>query len=196
MKNPTGTPLRAPVCGRLLTGLLVLSASVNVFACQAAPLQRPLNRSSIAAGPETIESIRRELEGQWNLISLNVTNEAGVSTPVGAGGVLLFDAYGNLDIEYRLTDEGLKSLAGIGITPATNVLSTKGRVTIDPQNHTIAYVTPEAHKNPLDPELAQRRANPFAVERIRYYTLEAGALKVATRYENGRDAAVGRWKKG
>ena len=48
----------------------------------------------------------------------------------------------------------------------------------------------------LDPKIAALRANPFALERIRYYTIGAdGVLTMTTRHDNGRDAAVGRWKK-
>ncbi len=49
----------------------------------------------------------------------------------------------------------------------------------------------------FDPDLAARRANPFALERARYYTFEEdGTLTLATRHDNGNDASVSRWKRG
>ena len=48
----------------------------------------------------------------------------------------------------------------------------------------------------FDPELAANRANPFALERPRYYALGAdGILTLTTRHDNGRDAATSRWKR-
>jgi len=48
----------------------------------------------------------------------------------------------------------------------------------------------------FDPTLAAQRANPFALERVRYYTLGTdGTLTLNTRYEDGREAAVSHWKR-
>ena len=47
------------------------------------------------------------------------------------------------------------------------------------------------------PEGSARRANPFALERVRYYVIgDDGTLLLSTRYDNGKDAVVSRWKRG
>ena len=48
----------------------------------------------------------------------------------------------------------------------------------------------------MDPQTAARRQNPFALERIRYYSFDdQGILALATRYDNGSEAVVSKWKK-
>jgi hypothetical protein len=75
------------------------------------------------------------------------------------------------------------------------VISTTGRVVIFPQQRSITYVDQDVEKRALagDRELAARRANPFALERVRYYAIgDDGTLLLSTRYDNGKDAVVSR----
>lgn len=176
---------------------LLIVGAAGFAGCKAVPLQRTMNTSAVAAGPDTVEAIRRQLEGKWTMVSLTVTNAAGRLAKVPATGELSLDSFGNLAVEYRVSDDGLKALAGVGITTPNPVISTTGRVVLDPQQRTIVYQSEKAETELLDPKLAALRANPFALERIRYYTLgEDGLLTLATRHDSGRDAAVSRWKKG
>jgi hypothetical protein len=181
----------------LLLGIAAAAAGLTFAGCKAVPLGRPMNTSPIAAGPETIEAIRRQLEGQWTLLGLSVTSSDGKLATVDATGVLTSDAFGNLEIEYRMSESGLKSLAAIGVTSPNPVISTKGRATIDAQQRAITYMSEKAETQPLDAELAARRANPFALERTRYFVFAPdGTLTLSTRHDDGRDAVVSRWKKG
>ena len=68
------------------------------------------------------------------------------------------------------------------MTQPTPVISTTGRAVINPQQRTITYQSEKAETELLDPKLAALRANPFALERIRYYTIGAdGVLTMTTR---------------
>ena len=50
---------------------------------------------------------------------------------------------------------------------------------------------------PFDAKVAAGRQNPFALERTRYYDFGAdGMLTLTTRHDDGKDAAVSKWKKG
>ena len=183
---------------RLLAGLFLgTCAALYLAACAASPRQRPLETSPVAAGPQTIEAARRVLEGSWTLVGLDVFGQDGRRASIEAVGVLTSDASGNLNIEYRLSEAGLKALAALGINSPNPIISTSGQAAIDTQQRRITYIPPDAATRTFDPKLAAARANPFALERPRYYTLgEDGILTLTTRYDNGRDAAVGRWKKG
>ena len=173
-----------------------LAATAALAACKAVPLERTMNTSPVATGPETVESVRRQLEGAWTLVSLTVTNQGGQLAKVPADGELTSDAFGNLTIRYQLSEAGVKALGGIGVTSPNPVISTTGRAVIDPVQRTISYQSEKAEVDPLDPKLAALRANPFALERLRYYTLGAdGTLRLATRHDSGRDAAVSTWRK-
>lgn len=165
-------------------------------ACQGGATKKPLSTSPIASGINTVESVRKQLEGTWTLTSLVVTNATGGRATPQATGTLVSDAFGNLKIEYRLSDSGLKALEAIGVKPPNPVIVTEGRAVINPQDKAIQYVPPDASKRAFDPNLAAARANPFALERLRYYEIGAdGTLTLSTRHDNGQDASVSHWKK-
>lgn len=155
---------------------------------------------SVQAQPAgTMEAERKRLQGRWALVSLTVTTENGRKSPIDASGVLTFDGFGNLEIEYRMSEAGRQTLESLGIRVPNPVLSTAGNVAIDPVKKQITYVGAENQKKALgfDPDLAARRANPFTLERVRYYRFEPdGGLTLMTRHENGREAATAQWKRG
>jgi hypothetical protein len=165
-------------------------------ACQARPSQRPLKTSPVTEGPNTMESVRQALQGRWVLVSLNVTAEDGRAATIDATGVLTADAFGNMSVEYRMSEAGQKQLASLGLKTPAPVISTSGNVAIDPQQHRISYVGDDFLKTALDADVAARRANPFSLERTRYYEFSAdGGLTLSTRYDSGKNAAMSRWKK-
>jgi hypothetical protein len=185
--------MRLPTSGLILVAIPTLTLA----ACTPSPRQRPLQTSPIAEGTQTVEAARKMLEGRWSLLSLDVATQDGRKASVAASGMLTSDAFGNLSIEYTISPEGLKALAGLGIKSPNAVISTSGRVVINPQQQLITYVPPDAAQRAFDADLAARRANPFALEHPRYYSVSAdGILTLSTRYEDGKDASIGRWKKG
>jgi hypothetical protein len=170
--------------------------TIVVGACAGAPRTRPLDTKPVAEGPGTIEGVRKQLEGRWALVSLTMSGADGRSAPVDAGGQLVSDAFGNLEVEYRLSETGVKTLDGLGIKSPNPVINTSGTVVIDTTQQRITYVGEDFQKRAFDPALAAQRANPFALERVRYYTFGTdGTLTLSTRYEDGKNASVSRWKK-
>jgi hypothetical protein len=181
---------------RLAGRIIVAGACLAVSACTAAPRQKPLPTSRITTGAETVETARRQLEGRWTLVSLDVVAADGRSENVQADGDLTLDEFGNLHIEYRLSDAGQAALEQLGIHYPNAKISTDGRAVIDAREHRITYMPPDAGSRPFDAELAAKRANPFALERVRYYAVdEGGLLTLTTRHDNGQDAAKSRWKR-
>jgi hypothetical protein len=186
--------MRRQFCSVLLAGCAILV----VNACAAKPRGRPLHTTPIAEGADTVESARNFLAGRWVLASLRITTEDGRGAAIDAAGALTADTHGTLAIEYRMSDAGQKTLASLGVDTPNPVISTSGRVVIDPQQRQITYLGDDFQKRAqgFDPELAARRADPFALERTRHYTLDPdGTLVLSTRYESGKDAIVGRWKR-
>jgi hypothetical protein len=179
---------------------LVLSL-VTVFAlvgCASAPRGRPLPTERVEEGPNSTTAVRKQFEGQWSLISFKVSGPDGRQTNVDASGDLSFDGFGVLQIQYKMTDAGLKALASIGVKSPNPVISTTGRVVIDTQQHRITYLADDFEEKALgfDPKLAAARANPFALERIRYYMFgNDGTLTLSTKYDDGKDANVSQWKR-
>ena len=182
--------------------IIVFSSTAVALAgacAQGRPRTRPLSTSPVAQGSDSIASARNELQGRWTLMTLSVSTGSGQQAAIDATGVMTFDPYGNLNIEYRLSEAGRKTLDGLGIETPGLVLSTSGNVAIDPKQKQIRYMAEGAQEKALkfDADQAARRANPFAVERVRYYFFtDDGLLMLATRHDDGTDAAVARWKRG
>lgn len=169
---------------------------VGMAACAASERQRPVNTAPIPTGAGTVEQARQTLQGKWTLLSLDVVGPDGRKATVEAAGTLESDAFGNLNIEYRMTPGGVQALKGVGVDAPNPVISTTGQAVIDPQNRKITYVPPDAAARAFDPKLAAARANPFALERPRFYALSSeGVLTLSTRYDDGSDAATSRWRK-
>lgn len=178
--------------------ILVLSMAVAGAACAKAERQRPLPIARVDKGQDSMEAVRQALAGRWVLVSLHVTAADGRPAQVEATGALTSDAFGVLTIEYRMSEAGQKALETLGITAPNPVLSTSGRVVIDPRARRITYIDDATNQRAFgfDPAIAARRANPFTLERARYYAFgEDSTLRLATRHDNGRDAAVSVWKK-
>jgi len=177
-------------------GTLTLCAAVLGSGCAPSARQRPIATSRVATSGDTLEAARKALQGTWALASLDVTAPDGRKASVEAAGTLVSDAFGNLSIEYRVSPAGQKTLEGVGVTTPNPVIATSGRVVIDVDQKRITYVAEKAEAKPFDAELAARRKNPFALEHPRYYAVGAdGLLSLTTRYDDGTDAAVSRWKK-
>lgn len=178
----------------LITALTVVTSLAG--ACAASPRQRPLSAGPVATGPDTVEAIRSRLQGTWVLQSLTVATFEGKPLAIGAAGTMTFDNFGGLHLEYKISDEGLVELARAGIALPTPVISTNGQAMIDPRAAQIVYVDPKSTARPFDAELADLRRNPFAIQHRRHYQFnDDGTLTLSARYDTGKDAAVGRWKR-
>jgi hypothetical protein len=96
-----------------------------------------------------------------------------------------------------MTDAGQQALATLGIKSPNPRISTGGQAAINPRAREITYVGSKfTSSGGMDAETARRRQNPFALERIRYYSFdEQGILSLTTRYDDGKEAVVSRWKK-
>ena len=174
------------------TFLLVAALAALTSGCMGGPVRG----TPVSTGPNSVEVARKDLQGTWQLLSLDVAADDGRRTPVAAKGELKMDAFANLNIEYRITDEGIRALGVIGVKSPNPVITTSGQVVIDAAQRRVTYVDAEQRADPLDAGLAARRANPFALERVRYYNIGAdGILTLTTRHDSGRDAATSRWQR-
>lgn len=134
--------------------LVRLVPATLVFAllpgCAAKPRERPLPTSDIATGPQTIEYVRRQLEGTWNLERFEII-EAGVPRDVRAQARLTYDAYGNLAVEGVVLDPLVANGTDAGRHPLLNY---SGRIVIDPikQEFRVADIRSDA---PADENVRQ-----------------------------------------
>lgn len=170
-------------------GRLALAAAI---CCGAASCAKP----PIDTGKNSVVDARKSLEGTWNMLSLEVSALDGRQRTVEANGTLVLDAFGNLDIKYKVADSGLQALDSIGLRSPNPLIATTGQVVIDPTAHKVTYLGNDDTGRAFDPDLAAKRSNPFALERTRFYSLDTnGVMTLTTRYDNGKDAATSRWKR-
>lgn len=148
--------------------------------CQAQPSRQPLRTSPIATGTGTTESIRRQLEGTWTLVSLTVFNASGAPQEVPASGRLVYDAYGNLDLAGKLTtpQPGMDA----------NALSFKGRAVVDPGGRRLVLADVSGN---VDPSALPAQVGP---DKARYYSFEGDTLSLETR-DGTRVLARTVWRK-
>jgi hypothetical protein len=175
---------------------LILWGCVLILAAGGRSWAGQDKKDKVPPAPGTMEAVRKQLEGRWTLLSLTMHAPQGKSAMVDAKGTLVADGFGALTVTYQMSDAGLATLKDLGIVSPNPEIATSGKVVIDVQQHRITYVGEDFNKRLLDPDLAKRRANPFALERTRYYVFEpSGELVLTTRYDDGKDANVSRWKK-
>jgi hypothetical protein len=167
----------------------VVATSLN---CAPGPLSKPTvarpSSNPVAingeAGTGALEMARRQLQGSWDLVSLELV-PPGAKTQglvkIQATATLTYDDYGNLTIEGRTTDPNAP--------PAmleANLLTFKGRAVIDVTNHELKMMNLTGN---VDPNEA------LAPERRRRYELTANDLKLSSLDEQGKVTMVSTWKR-
>ncbi|HEY2432224.1 MAG TPA: hypothetical protein VGI12_06085 [Vicinamibacterales bacterium] len=166
---------------RFVVGTAMALAAACLTACPGAPRARPVKMGDVDTGPTSIEAVRRQLKGTWQLVSLDVYTADGQKYPAQANGVLTYDEFGNLAIKGRIT-------GGEHIEPAD--LDLTGRVTIDADQHLlriggITAATPD-----------QRRVDPkIDPSHVRSYQFDGDLLKTTTKNADGATTATITWKK-
>jgi hypothetical protein len=164
-----------------LSALIVVLATPLLAGCPAAPRVRPVEMGPVDTGNGSVESVRRQLKGTWQLVSLDVYTADGQKHTAQATGTLTYDEYGNLAIRGKITGGEKIEKANLNLT---------GRVTIDPDKKMLRVggvqaATPDDRR--LDPKLDPNK--------VRYYEFEGELLKTTTKNDAGATTATITWKK-
>lgn len=156
-------------------------AVLTLAGCTAAPRVRPVKMGDVDTGLNSVESVRRQLKGTWELVSLELFSASGQKTTADAKGRLTYDEYGNLAITGTITGTSTLDPSALNLT---------GRVTIDPDKHTLTVggvTAANADARRVDPKL-----DPSLV---RYYVFEGDLLKTTIKNASGATTAITTWKK-
>jgi hypothetical protein len=148
------------------------------FGCAPTPRSRPLRTSPVG---ESLEEVRKQLEGTWNLVTLELHPAGGKPVQVGARGMLVYDAYGNLEITGTVTD------AAYAKTADSRLLASKGRAVIDVTNRQLRLLDVQGNVTKVAAEVS--------ADLIRRYAFEGGLLRLTSVDAGGRVTAVVTWKK-
>ena len=161
--------------------LLLLGLSVG--ACASAPLQKPINAGEVATGAGTVESVRKQLEGTWTLVSYEII-QGGRRQRLDATAEMSYDQFGNLNMigELKSPDASREK------RPA--LLNYSGRAVIDVDKSEIRFVV-ENSRDPL-PRSVEANVTP---ENVRHFRFRDSMLELTVSDANGQTTGFSTWKR-
>jgi hypothetical protein len=174
--------LRGPLVIRSLAASLAVCLSLTLAGCQESARQRPMGMGAVDQGASSLESVRRQLTGTWELVALELAPKPGAPrVPVAATGVLTYDEYANLTIDAKTTGPAAPVAAR-----EVNMLSFKGRAAIDPVKKELRLQNLSGNANPDEVLLPNQR---------RLFEVTDETLKLSVVDEKGDISAVTSWKR-
>lgn len=164
--------------------LVVAALAPLAAACPSAPRVRPVKAGDVHTGPGSLESVRRELQGTWELVEAIVFDANGKATPRKAEGRLTYDEYGNLTIGAKLADSTQPE------TSVSGLLSYSGRAVIDPAKSQLVLMD-------LKSRLPSGEAIPTEVsaDKVRDYVVAGNTLTLTSKDASGAPTARTTWRK-
>jgi hypothetical protein len=171
---------------RRLRCLAALAAVTVAVGCAAAPRQRAREMGPVDTGAGSLTEARKYLEGRWSLVSFEVYPPGGAPVRLTGQGTLVYDNFGNLQMDLRPDEKAAALLERAGVTTRQGVVSTSGRVVVDVPGRKLTYV--------LEGQPAGN-GGPLSMERPRYWQVEENVLTLTTRDAAGKPLSVGVWRK-
>ncbi len=159
-----------------------------LLALPAAPIAQKIKAGPVAKGPGTLAAARKYLQGRWSLISYDFYPPGKPMVRLDGQGTLLYDDFGNLEMDIRVDKKTALVLEEVGIRTTDGRLSTKGRTVIDLQARTLVFVLEG------QPAFGQP-SGPLALNRPRHWEVTDTELTLTTKGDDGKPLAIGHWRK-
>ena len=173
---------------RHLLHSMTLAAVAAAFVTTGGCGRGPIHLGPLDTNAGTLADARKYLEGRWGLLSFEVQPPVGDMIQVKGEGTLLFDDFGNLEMEIRTDETTGRVLSEAGIPLEKGRLSVKGRTAVDMAHQTLTFV-------PQGQPLLVPRSGPLAAIYPRYWTVEGDVLTIGTNDDLGNPTTVGRWRR-
>jgi hypothetical protein len=166
------------------------AAACLAAACTPGPLSGPHSAvpssNPIALNSDapigSMESVRRQLAGTWDLASLEAVPETGgARAQITAAGTLVYDEFGNLTIDAHTTDPDAPVAAR-----EVSLVTFKGRAVIDTGRSELQLMAMTGNVDPnevLSPE--RRRKYAFTIDSLTLTSFDA----------KGQVASISVWKR-
>ncbi len=168
----------AHVAAAVLAGLTV----AVVAGCAAAPRPEFQSGGRVDTGPGSLEAVRRQLAGTWELVSFEAFTATGEATQVPATGRLTYDEFGNLTVAGSVDGE-------IDGRRAT-LLYMSGRTAIDLAQQRFLILEAEGNVPFEEPDFATA-----SLDRFRHYEFADDLLRLTVRDERGEATALLTWRR-
>jgi hypothetical protein len=169
------------------SGLVAVAVAVMMASgCAGSPSRgRPIPLGPVESGPNSLESVRRQFEGQWDLVSAESYGATGQTVVIKGKGRLTYDAYGNLTVDARF-DQGQEQADG----SIAQLLSYKGRAVIDvAASRLVLQDMQKRTESGADAPEGMSTAN------VRYYAFEGDLLTLTIKDAAGRTTAKTTWRR-
>jgi hypothetical protein len=168
--------------------VIVIAAIAVAVRCAGAPSQRNIPLGKVDTGPGTLTEARKYLEGEWELMSMEIFPPNQPSIRAAATGTLVYDAFSNMKVDLQLSPETARIAESMGIPAPDGVVTTSGRTVIDINSHSISYVL-EGQDSFRPP------THPLDMNRPRYWDVSGNMLTLRTKDESGKVLSVSVWQK-
>jgi hypothetical protein len=163
---------------------IATSLAVSLCGCwggSSEPRVRPVKMGEVDTGANSVESVRRQLQGTWDLVTLEVTSPSG-PVKVPAKGQLKYDEYGNMSMTGSVTDAS---------NVAPGVLTISGRAVIDPTKHMLRFANVTGDTTAAEQALDSN----IDPAKVRYYEFVGELLKTTVKDASGATTATATWKR-
>jgi hypothetical protein len=164
--------------------VLVLAAAPLLAACPSAPRVRPVKAGDVHTGAGSLEAVRRQLQGTWELVNAVVFDANGKETPRKAEGRLTYDEYGNLTIGAKLADSTQPE------TSVSGLLAYSGRAVIDPAKSQLVLMDLKSRLPSGEPI-----PDEVSADKRRDYVIEGNTLTLTSKDAKGTPTARTTWRK-
>ena len=135
----------------------LLTAMMAAACATGTPITSPIKGGAVDTGAGSLESVRRQLQGTWTLVSLKSSPApGGALAALKAEGTLIYDDYGNLTIDAFTSDPAAPAAAR-----SASLLAFKGRAVIDTAKSELKLMDLTGNVDPnevLSPERRRRYA--------------------------------------
>jgi hypothetical protein len=164
--------------------VVILLVAPLLAACPSAPRVRPVKAGDVNPGPGSLESVRRQLQGTWELVEAVAFDANGKATPRKAEGRLTYDEYGNLTIGAKLKDTAQPE------TSVSGLLAYSGRAVIDTTKGQLVLMDLKSRLPSGEPIPAE-----VSADKVRDYTIEGNTLTLTSKDAKGVPTARTTWRK-
>ena len=155
--------------------MIAMIVAVVVGMGCAASRQPPVQAGGVNTGPGSLDAVRRQLEGTWDLVTLAVMPALGAAlVPVAAQGTLTYDKNGNLSIDAKTSDSYAPVAAQSG-----GVIAFEGKAVIDPAKSELQLTDKGGNVDPKAKLSPERRRYAFEGDLLRLSSID-GAGRVTT----------------
>jgi hypothetical protein len=170
------------------SGLVAVAVAATVImasGCAAKERGRPIPLGPVESGPNSLESVRRQFQGEWDLVSAESYGTSGQPVAIKGKGRLTYDAYGNLNVDARFDDAQEQRDGSL-----TRLLSYKGRAVIDVTASRLVLADMEK-ASPAGAEVPES----MSAANVRYYAFEGDLLTLTIKDPGGRTTAKTTWRR-